>query len=116
MRKSHSRGKLLFQHIQNCRRRLILLLRLRHPVEYSHKTTIGRHLNLGMTFHFIATQDLDGPFEFLVHIFRGFRFRISSGAKSVVNGLQRTVKEIVRMGAELGNDHNSVSLPSQLGI
>lgn len=67
-----------------------------------------------MTFHFIATQDLDGPFEFLVHIFRGFRFRISSGAKSVINGLQRTVKEIVR--TELESDPNSVSLPSQLGI
>jgi hypothetical protein len=101
MRRSHFCRQILFQHIQNCRRRLILLLRLRHPVEYSHKPTIDLHLILGMTFHFIATQDLDGPFEFLVHIFRGFRFRISSGAKGVVDCLQRTVKEIVRKGAEL---------------
>ena len=93
MRKPHSRGQLLFQHIQNCRGRLVVLLRLGHPVEYSHETTLSRHLILGMTLHFIATQALDSPFEFLVHIFRALRFRISSRAKSVVNGLQRTLKK-----------------------
>ena len=92
MRKPHLRKQILFQHIQNCQRRLILLLRLLHPVEYSHKKTFSRHLILGMTLYFIVTQDLDGTFEFLVHIFRSLRFRISSGAQSVVNGLQRTVK------------------------
>ena len=42
---------------------------------------------LGMAFGFIETQNLDGLFEFLVHLPRGLRFHLSGRAQCIVNGL-----------------------------
>ncbi len=89
MRKPHFQGQLLFQHIQNRRRGLILRLRLCHPFMYgrSATVTVTRRRVLGMAFGFIENQNFDGLFEFLVHLPRGLRFHLSGGAQCIVNGL-----------------------------
>jgi len=89
MREPHFQGQLLFQHIQNRRRGLILRLRLCHPFMYGRSATVTVTLRrvLGMAFGFIETQNLDGLLEFLVHLPRGPHFHLSGGAQRIINGL-----------------------------
>jgi hypothetical protein len=69
-----------------------------------HRATITRDWLHRKALRFIATRDFDGPFKLLVHPLRSILSHISSGASSVVNGLQRAVKkgeEKVRQNGEI---------------